>query len=334
MDFEQIKNQFLQKGKQALDAIRNAPKISESIGIPYAKEFNQYVNTGNLQRDVSAGLKGFGETFEAAKPTVLPNLRSGFITEFKPEAQLRKELTDDKLVLENPIFRDRETFIKNIERQLDTGKQELRFGITKDLTPQQRESLSQLLITQRKLQDEQIKQYRRDNEAKLLELQEAQKISKTSKEKITDIIKKNEAENVFSVRGALTQLGGSGPDLIGQYAVPIAGLALNPGGKLKLATYVPRAASLGYTYLSTKGSYYNELINEGVTPEKAELASSIVTPINTAISYFPVGLLTKTPVGDKLVKEALEKNIVKEVAKFSKTLPGNITRQALAEGSE
>ena len=58
MDFEQIKNQFLQKGREALDFIRSN-KPSEKLGIPYAKEINK-----SIQKNIDLGSEQLPIAFE------------------------------------------------------------------------------------------------------------------------------------------------------------------------------------------------------------------------------------------------------------------------------
>ena len=117
MDFEQIKNQYINKGREALNYIRDLPKISELIGIPYAKEVNQFVDRG-IQGGFEKGAKGFGEMFEAYKPTVIPNIQSGFTTTFKDPSIARRELLDTNLVIQNyPSVKAKE---KTNKTQLDS----------------------------------------------------------------------------------------------------------------------------------------------------------------------------------------------------------------------
>lgn len=338
MDFEQIKNQFLQKGREALDAIKKQPKLSEQIGIPYAKEVNTFFQRG-IEGGFEKGAKGFGEMFEAYKPTVIPNIQSGFTTAFKDPSIARKELLDTNLVIQNyPSVKAKDDTIKSIELQLKTGQREFGSGfnaVTRNLTDKERQSLSDTLIRIKEARDKEIEQIRKDSEQKLLQLAESQTTYKQAQKKGQEIIKKYGAEDIYTPEGALTRLGGTGPDILGQYAVPAAGLILSPNGKLKLAT---TGVSALYTYLSGGGSIFNEALSEGATEEQAYKTRTIAAPINTVISLLPVGTFlrggVKQTVGKEVVENILNKNIIKEAVKVSKSLPGKITEQALAEGSE
>ena len=335
MDFEQIKNQYINKGREALNYIRDLPKISELIGIPYAKEVNQFVDRG-IQGGFEKGAKGFGEMFEAYKPTVIPNIQSGFTTTFKDPSIARKELLDTNLVIQNyPSVKAKEDTIKTIELQLKTGQMQIGPGVTKNLTDSNRKSLSETLIRIKEARDKEIEQIRKDSQVKLKQLEESQTTYKQAQKKGQEIIKKYGAEDIYTPEGALTRLGGTAPDLIGQYAIPSVGLILSPGGKLKLAGAIGSGL---YTYFSSGGAIYNEALSEGATEEQAMKTKNIATPLNTAISLLPVGTYLrggiKQTVGKEVVENILTKNIIKEAVKASKSIPGKITLQALSEGSE
>ena len=321
MDFEQIKNQYINKGRQALNYIRDLPKISESIGIPYAKEINQFVDKG-IQGGFQKGLSGGVEMAQLYAPTVGTRLKTGLITSFTTE----KDLETGANFKNDPMYQNFENSIKEYSKEIETGKSSI---LGRNLSSEEIDRRKELLDRVTKQRDSLFEERKKQNERLLQELKSSRELEKQTAEKAKEIIKKYNAEDIYTPEGALTRLGGAVPDLAGTYGVT-AGLAIATRGR----SLVPTIGGAIFTGLTTKGSLYNDAINEGATPEQANKASNIGAALSGAISFIPLDSFLNNITSKKLVQESLKKNIIKEAVKVLKSAPAKVVRQAGSEGFE
>jgi len=292
MDFEQIKNQFLQKGKQALDAIRKTPKISESIGIPYAKEVNQYVNTGKLQSDLGKAGK---ISYESAGPSIerfgigISQLPNQFILK-----SLQNEDPASKLIEESTLNRYKE----NIAKGKDVAWN----------TEQLNKYQTDLNLREQKKQ-ENIKYYKSEIDKAVSRITELDK-------KTQEINKKYGVESVFSIPGAAAGLTQTVPSLIAQYAIPLVITAASRGRLAPQALTVGRLTTSAESYTQS----YLEAKKEGADDKSADQYATL----NGSFAYLTSKLPTEkmfeflSKPAQKEASKSFSKNISKELLRFSK----------------
>ncbi len=292
MDFEQIKNQFLQKGKEALDAIRKAPKISEAIGIPYAKEINQYVNTGQLQSDLDKAGK---ISYESAGPS-FERFTIGV-------SQLPSQFMLRSLQEENPALKQIQ------ESQLQTYRENIAKGKDVDWNTKQLDRYQNELNTKEQKRQENIKFYQSEINKAVSRITELDK-------KTEEINKKYGVKSVFSIPGAAAGLTQTVPSLIAQYALPLVITAASKGRLAPQALTAGRVLTSADTYTQS----YLEAKKEGADDKSADQYASLNSSFVYLTSKLPTekmfGFLSKP--AQKEASKSFTRNLSKEFLRYSK----------------